>query len=483
VIPISRKVKLEVGTHIKFRKECFPSWMHEEIRSFYSHTFTDKVVRWVASKKIIENQQVKVSTLAETKTHFIAPRGSLHKLERILQVRRYTPQLRFHLTDISLPFPVELKLSLYEYQVRAEEKLLKFFEGNLEAPCGSGKTVIALGIISHLKQTTLILVHTTVIFQQWKKHLEDNLGVENVGIIGGGEKRPRPITLGMVQTLHKLSNKSMANLAKVFGCVICDEAHHVPAYTFLKIIARLKPKYLYGLTATPERKDGKEFLLYDFIGPNRYTISDSELIASGRITDVEVKWANTNSQIIGDEWHYMMSALISTPSRNRIILSEIIEASKNGHYILVLSERVDHCHWISQMLTNKGYENLCITGKTVKSMGVILKKAKDFNILVATMAIAKEGLDLPEISCVMIMTPTNNKQVLKQMIGRGRRFKKHKTLVVDFYDSSCLVFSRIANNRMKWYHEWNFDQMIPDSIDHKPLMKNPRLSSYRKKRK
>jgi len=91
---------------------------------------------------------------------------------------------------------------------------------------------------------------------------------------------------------------------------------------------------------------------------------------------------------------------------------------------------------------------------------------------VASMAIAKEGLDFPELSCVVLATPTNNRSILKQMIGRGRRYKERKTLVIDFDDIS-FIFSSMANNRENWYREWNFQQ------NGRPIRKKKKTRDFR----
>jgi superfamily II DNA or RNA helicase len=321
---------------------------------------------------------------------------------------------------------------------------------------------MGVDIIDRLRLTTLILTHTTVIMNQWIEHLYNDLCIDEVGVIGGGRKNVCPVTVAMVQTLQKFSDTNFDKLRRLFSCLICDEAHHVPAYTFLKIIANFSPEYLYGLTATPERKDEKEFLLYDFMGPIRYRLSDEVLVSAGRITDVEVKWLETDCAIYNDEWHIMVSALIYIPRRNQMIVNEMIKAVEAGHSILMLSERVAHCGIIAGMLNDRGIKNVCLAGDSRIPQELLAGFSKDYNIIVASMAIAKEGLDIPAISCIVLASPSNNEHVLKQMIGRGRRQKDKETLVIDIDDKKAPMFSSMAKNRSKWYEQWNFRQDVED---------------------
>lgn len=453
-----RVVNMQIGTNISILKSQLNFHVIASLKEMYTHSFEEKVIEWVDHKKRFVMCPQSITTLIERKENIFLPRGSHEKLTKFLLRSGYEVKISSELVELKLPFDTTFNLTLRDYQEEALDKILLFDEGILQAPCGSGKTVIGIAIVNELKVTTLILTHTTVIFEQWKKHLIENLGVENIGIFGGGKKEPKPITVGMIQTLYNFSPKQIQNIRSLFSCIICDEAHHIPAYTFLKIVSQFCPRFLYGLTATPNRKDQKEFLLFDFIGPIKHVITDKQLIKTKRITEVEVKWIKTNSVIYFDEWHYMVSALIRRSKRNEIIVNEIIEAATDGHFVLMLSERVVHCQMISELLNDRGIKNICICGKIKGKMQDMLDNAKqNYKIIIASMAIAKEGLDIPDISCIVLATPTNNSNTLKQMIGRGRRIKERKTLVVDL-DDIAPVFSGMANNRERWYNEWGFKQ-------------------------
>lgn len=478
-----KQATLYMGTNISVSKDQLGFSVLSELKERYTHHFMEKVMKWADGRKMFTQKQQRVMTLVEREEDIIFPRGSLQRLEQFLQRRNYEVEVVLELSELHLPFEASFSLELRDYQQEALNEMLVYNDGILQAPCGAGKTVIGIAMVNELHVTSLILVHTSVIFEQWKNHFTDHLGIENVGLLGQGIKDPRPVTVGMIQTLHKFSSQQFEKLRPLYSCIICDECHHVPAYTFLKIITQFCPQYLYGLTATPRRKDQKEFLLFDFIGPIRHVITDNRLVNAKRITDVEVKWIETKSSIFADEWHHMIKALIHLQSRNELIVNEIIEAANDGHFVLMLSERVAHCQLISGMLNDNDVKNMCISGKNKETTEQLLIEAKkDYKIIVASMAIAKEGLDIPELSCIVLATPTNNRYTLKQMIGRGRRYKKRKTLVIDLDDDS-FIFVNMANNREGWYEEWNFQQNERPTRVKKKKDRNFRQSVYGSKRR
>lgn len=457
-----RRIRGKIAERIEIASREIPFDLGDAIRDLYTHTFEEKVYRWQGGKQVVEWEERTISTMIRRKGIEYIPRGSYHRLNRFLATKGYRLSLKPRLTSLSLPYDLDFKFQLYDYQEQALQNLIISDNGILQAPCGSGKTVIGLALINEIRQTTLILVHTSVIMEQWKEHLEENLGAREVGIIGMGKRDPKPITIAMVQTLHKLSASSFKKLANLYGCVIVDECHHTPAFTFLKVVASLSPKNLYGLTATPRRKDQREFLLFDFIGPTIYRISDTILENAKRITSVRVHWLTPQNTIFMDDWHHMITTLTNLKDRNKMIVDEVEMAANEGHTILILSERVKHCDILSKELDERGIRNLCITGGKGKKTKDFLKEAVDHNVMVATMAIAKEGLDLPQISAIVLATPCNNQYVLQQMIGRGRRFKETETLVIDIFDSKNPAFKSISFNRRRLYDEWNFEQDFPD---------------------
>ncbi|MEO6868179.1 MAG: DEAD/DEAH box helicase family protein, partial [Ginsengibacter sp.] len=157
-----------------------------------------------------------------------------------------------------------------KHQQSVIESISKKDFGVIVAPPGSGKTIVALKIISEKQQPTLVIVHRKQLVEQWIERIETFLGIPKIeiGKIGQGKnKEGKKITVAIIQSLSKvLCKPESKNLSTTFGTIIVDECHHIPAETFRNTIAKLQTFYLYGLTATPFRKYNDGRLIFTNLG-------------------------------------------------------------------------------------------------------------------------------------------------------------------------------------------------------------------------
>ena len=134
--------------------------------------------------------------------------------------------------------------------------------GILHAPTAFGKTVTAIGMITRRKANTLILVHSRQLLDQWRERLKSFIPDTDVGIIGGGKKKPTGIIdIATYQSLINKKDNSVSELVQDYGHVIVDECHHVSAPRFEMVLNEVRAKYVLGLTATPERQDGHQKII------------------------------------------------------------------------------------------------------------------------------------------------------------------------------------------------------------------------------
>lgn len=148
---------------------------------------------------------------------------------------------------------------LREKQMEAVEELLAVSNGILHANTAFGKTVTAIALIAERQVNTLIIVDRVSLFEQWRERLSVflNISKNEIGVIGGGKKKPTgKIDVAVSQSLYR--DNKISDLVKGYGQIICDECHHVSAVGFEQIMKNSPAKYKYGLTATLKRKDGKE---------------------------------------------------------------------------------------------------------------------------------------------------------------------------------------------------------------------------------
>ncbi|MGB9206213.1 MAG: DEAD/DEAH box helicase family protein, partial [Terriglobales bacterium] len=130
-------------------------------------------------------------------------------------------------------------------------------EGILCAPTAFGKTAVAAWLIAARKVNTLVLVHRQQLLDQWHAKLAMflNLPAKSIGQIGGGKsERTGCVDIAIIQSTH--DKDGVKDFVAEYGQVIVDECHHLSAFTFEQVMKQVKAKYILGLTATPERKDG-----------------------------------------------------------------------------------------------------------------------------------------------------------------------------------------------------------------------------------
>jgi superfamily II DNA or RNA helicase len=170
-------------------------------------------------------------------------------------------------------------------QVEAEEKCYRT-SGCLVAPAGSGKTDMGLATAAANGQPTLWITHTKDLLEQTSKRAVKCFdGIGEVGKLAEGVTNwgSGKLIIATVQTLAA-NPKLIEQLNQFIGTVIVDECHHLPASCFLDVVGQLKAKYMLGLTATPDRKDGLECYMYAGIGPKLYEIDRTGLYTSGPVS-------------------------------------------------------------------------------------------------------------------------------------------------------------------------------------------------------
>ena len=188
--------------------------------------------------------------------------------------------------DLGTEFRKEVVLR--PYQRKAIETLnKKKYRGVIVLPTGAGKSIIGLYIIKKLKRKTLIVVPTIELMDQWRSKIMQILAPRSdiIGMWGGGRRDIRDITITTYQSACKRDFilKGMDS----FDLIIFDEAHHLPASTYIEIAKRLIANYRVGLTATPRRVDRRERLLPVFVGDIIQCAGMRELVREGYLAECE----------------------------------------------------------------------------------------------------------------------------------------------------------------------------------------------------
>lgn len=353
---------------------------------------------------------------------------------------------------------------LKPYQVKVIEDVLKRDISVLQAPTGSGKTVVALATIAERKQPTLIIVHTKELLNQWIDRIETFLGIPayEVGIIGNGKKNiGTRITVGIVNSVYHIAD----GIKRSFGHIVVDECHRCPSRTFTEAVSAFDAKYLLGLSATPWRRDGLTKLIGWYLGP-QVKVEPEELTEKDIILDVEVVSRETDFLPCSDptkEYSTMLSELCEDSRRNRLIADDVMkEAGNGGGTCLVLSDRKTHCDALASALRAKGIKADVLTGDTARKerRGIVSRlNDGDVKVLIATGQLIGEGFDARALQTLFLATPIKFDGRLLQYLGRVLRPApgKDKAKVYDYWDPVG-VLQASAKARQRVYTRWDARQ-------------------------
>lgn len=301
----------------------------------------------------------------------------------------------------------------------------------VNAPPAWGKTFTGLCIASKLRQKTLVIVHTAVLYDQWIEEAVKVFG-ERPGVIKAKEFKVSPwLTITTIQTL-KSRLKDVPTLAEEFGTVIVDEAHHTPASTFSDCVGKLKARYKIGLTGTIGRRDGKECLFADYFGSKLYRPAPENAIAP-RVLFIDTKMTLRLATDEGTGWAFAINRLQRDPKYMDLVSAVSAAMVSQGHKVLVVGDRVDFLQGLHEL---RPHRTTYIYGGSTKADKDAAKDGLlygDLDELYGSTRIYNEGVSINSLSCLVLATPTNNPYLLEQLIGRITRVHPGKTtpVVVD----------------------------------------------------
>jgi superfamily II DNA or RNA helicase len=418
-----------------------------------------------------ENKAVKIAKSEEVK--IVVFRENEHKLyiPRFYGIQKYGVPAKVELASgvaIDVPFQNELR----DYQKDIVNIYLNHVKsgvggGILEVPCGRGKTIMALNILSQLKKKTLIIVHKEFLMTQWIERIADFLPSARVGKIQGNvfDVENTDIEIGMIQTMY---NRPYAmNAFGSFGLTILDEVHRVGSEEFSKTLLKVVTPYMLGISATVDRKDGLTELLYMFIGPKIYSEERKDRFG------VEVRamqYTHHHEEYITEKFDYrgniqystMINVISDFPPRRRFILKILDDllAEDSEKQIMVLSHKRDLLDFLETEIT-------CGTcGQYVGGMKAeALRESEGKQIVLATYAMAAEALDIKTLNTLVMISPKTD---IVQSVGRILRTSNDGKIIVDVVDSHD-VFQNQWKKRRAFYKKSEYTIKTISSGDYKNM--------------
>jgi superfamily II DNA or RNA helicase len=436
-------------------------------------------------------------SLEETEEYVGIPRGCKSALIHLLDeanVAYLFEDKRNNRKSIDVHF----KGTLREEQQTARDTLLQHENGILSVPTAFGKTVIGASFIAERKCNTLILVHLHTLLDQWKKSLEQFLEINEIlpepekkrgrkkvysviGQIGSGKNTSsKIIDIALVQSL--LHNDEVDEIVKNYGMVIVDECHHASSVSFEKVLSTVNAKYVYGLTATPNRQDGQHPVVFMQCGAIRHSVSAKEQ-ASKRDFEHYVIPCFTSFRrpltLSESDWHItnIYSALADDKTRNQQIVADVLDAVDNNRTPIILTQRTDHVIMLTDLLRKQTDANII----TLVGMDSAKKKRETTELLenispnerliiVATGKYIGEGFDYPRLDTLFLASPIAWKGTLAQYAGRLHREypDKQDVIVYDYVDIHIPVLERMYHKRLTGYSQIGYKVLAsknePDRI-------------------
>jgi len=435
-----------------------------------AYTKAEKAGRWTGNiDRLLKYYELRANGMGDK--FLVLPRGFLPLLLSYAKQHklRWTLHNYTHTTEL---VEFDSTIQLRDYQQPAVDAAVERGNGVIVSPAGSGKTVMGLELIARLRQPALWVTHTKeLLYQAIDRAVEFlQLQKDEIGIYGAGKKTiGEKLTVGLVQTLVKGIPDELLNGV---GTVVLDEAHHCPASSFLDVVSQFPAKYRYGLTATPYRKDGLTKPMYWSLGYKVFEVVADTLMDAGKVIRPAVKFVESNFYYpYDDDYAAMVTALTEDTERNKLIIDKLDAEAVSGHYCIVLSERVDHCYVLRELLAHAAPHILSevLVGNVakIKRQEIIERlRNKDIQVIFATNPLAEEGLDLPHLSRLFLTCPSRNKRKVIQAVGRIMRPCEGKTdaVVYDVIDPEVGLLASQARSRMRMYEELREGGSINETV-------------------
>ena len=389
-------------------------------------------------------------------------------IPRYYGIKNYGKPASYKITDgddINLPFNGELR----DYQINIVNTFMKSADkgdggGLLEVPCGRGKTICALNIISKIKKKTLVIVHKGFLLNQWVERIEQFLPNARIGKIQGQiiDIEDKDIVIGMLQSLSMKDYP--CEIFSSFGLTVVDEVHHIAAEVFVRSLFKIVTPYVLGLSATMQRKDGltKVFKMFlgDIIYKEKRDGNDKVIVKAHTFLTNDEDFNEVKYDYRGNPaYSTMISKLCTFNPRNEYIIKIIIDtlSQNENQQLMILAHNKNLLTYFYKGLEHRGFDSIGYYVGGMKEKDLKISETK--KIIIATYAMASEALDIKTLTTLVMATPKTD---VTQSVGRILRTKHIQPLVIDIVDNHDL-FQNQWNKRLTYYMKENYQVFHSDS--------------------
>lgn len=384
---------------------------------------------------------------------------------------------------------ISFKGELRESQIPAAETMLENETGILHAATAFGKTVVCCDMIARRGISTLILVDRADLMNQWIKRLDEFLDIDEElpeYQTKTGRTRKRKSLIGNLQGAHdtltgivdvamirSLKKKDGFHpMLKEYAQVYFDECHHAASESAIEVLQEINAKYVYGVTATPKRGDGKEKINEFLLGPIRYRFTAKDRAEEQNIDHLvyprftrTVKPHHLSKTPYGNDAYELIR---NNDVRDEQIIRDVADCVQAGRTPVVLTKYVDHANKLSERLKKYADRLILLTGangtKVRRAQVKELNEVDDSDslILVGTGSLLGEGFDFPRLDTLFMATPVSGENVVEQYVGRLNRDYdgKENVIVYDYVDSHIPKFDKMYAARLKAYKKIGYELCV-----------------------
>lgn len=357
------------------------------------------------------------------------------------------------------------KLELREYQQEALNNLQAMRDKKetialLYQATGTGKTVTAVMDAKRVGGRTLFVAHTMELVNQAYNTFKSLWTETTVGKFADSVKDYESnVICGSIQSVALNLDTFNDN---DFDYIIIDEAHHATAETYQKVLAYFKPKFILGLTATPERADDTNIL--DIFQNTAHKLDIQTAVEIGALTNVRCIRIHTNIDMTKVRFNSVqynirdLDVKICVSERNQLIVDTWLNYVKDKRTV-VFCASVKHAEQIAELFKNAGVNAVAVSGsmKTSERNEWLAKFASGEVKVLCACDLLNEGWDCPQTEVLFMARPTMSKVLYTQQLGRGMRLSEGKEflMVFDFVDNASQYnapYSLHRLFRLKDYH-------------------------------
>lgn len=419
-----------------------------------------------------------ISCAELTDEYLVLPRGCEDAVMNILKENNVAVTIDDRTTP-GRPINVKFTGQLRELQEQALQSMLEHNIGTLSATTAFGRTVFAIAMIAQRKVNTLILVHNKALLEQWHQRLSEFLNINDgvpqrtlkaskrrkdtspIGVLHSGKNTLHGIIdLALIQSC--LEDDKAKDFVRDYGMVIVDECHHVSSVTFEQVLKHVSAHYVYGLTATPIRKDGHQPIIFMQCGPIRFQVDPLSQMQQQEFRRVLIPRFTTYRNICQEEretFTQTIQKLSEDVARNNMIVNDVKSVLQEGRTPIVLTSLTSHVRELVRLLEPSADHVIALIGADAeKEKRLALQRLQGIPrseslVIVATGKYIGEGFDYARLDTLFLALPISWKGNVAQYAGRLHRDFSHKseTRIYDYIDVHVPICDIMYRKRLHGY--------------------------------